>query len=153
MPRFHCRIPGFKFTAFQPGADPLPAAAPVATLERKVGPGYRDVTRTLEVEVVPSDGGKPRKESQVQKTRERVARVTQGRGVLRETMEVEAENPIMAAAVFRKVAGITEKGTSREVEVKPAVIGGEVFGGAPAAPLSADEVARQLVGGNVPLEE
>lgn len=155
---FHCRIPGHRFTAYQEGKGELPSAAPVATLERKVGPGFRDVARTLEVEVTPAEGGKPRRERQVQRTRERVARVSLGRGVLRETLEVEARDEIEAEAIYRRFVGVKSEGTSRQIEVKPASASATEGARAEetsAAPrkLTAEEQARQLVGGHVPREE
>lgn len=154
--RFHCRIPGFKFTAYQPGRDELPKAVPPEALRRKVGPGFRDVERTVEVEVARTDGGKPRLERQTTRSRERIARVTEGRAVLREVLEVEARDEIEAEAIYRRAVGIRPEGTSRAVEVTPAeeLVGAGVPAGATEPRrLTAEEEARRLVGGHVPKEE
>ena len=162
MNRYHCSIsskPPFNFTAYQYGKAELPEAVGVATLERKVGPSVRETEQQTEVQIVSPDG---KTTTEIRKTRHvaRIGRLATGRAVIRNVLEVEAESEADAAAAFRRAVGINDEGTSRKVEVKLVT---EQADEAPSSPApakggkkgkpSADEAARQILGGKVPVEE
>lgn len=164
MPRYHCSIPktakapAFNFTAFQEGKQEVPDAAPVALLERRAGPEFREYDRESTVEVVPPDGGPSKIERVRTRVRERVSQLAQGRAVIRNVLEVEAISEAEAEAIYRKSVGINSEGTSRQIHV--VLVDGAEVPSAPAAPKgngkhkpTAEESARALVGGKVSLED
>jgi hypothetical protein len=154
--KYHVSIPkgkkpAFNFTAYQYGDEDLPAAVPVALLERKVGPAFRDTVRESEVETVPADGGKPSRQITRTKVRERLPRTSIGRTVIRNVLEVEASSPAEAEAIYRQAVGINSDGTSRKIHVvlaSEAAAATSSPNGSPRKPLSADEHAAALLGGD-----
>lgn len=161
--KFHCSIPGFNFQAYEakggreggPALD-ITTPTPVAMLERKVGPGVREREVVEDVEVIDGSG-KSRREIRKRNVRERVSKLSTGRSVLRQVLEVEADSEPEAEAIFRKAVGLSSEGTSKKVEVKK--VESSTHASAPAPPKgkgkvpSADEAARAALGGKVPLEE
>ncbi|MCW8137872.1 MAG: hypothetical protein KIT58_03115 [Planctomycetota bacterium] len=165
--KFHCKVsttgpggkvlPPFRFTAYEYDGQKIGDVAPLSALERRVGPGYVEREVREEVEVHGADGTR-RTEQRRRLVRERTSRLSLGRAVMREVLEVEADSPADAEAVFRRAIGIRADGTSRRIEAavaeEPASAGvAPAQGGRRRKAPTADEAARALLGGQVPIEE
>lgn len=159
---FSVNLAGFPFTAYQK-KERLPDAVTVKDLEREVTPGFVDHEETQTIQVVPSDGGKPRTEVQTRRFRKRVAKQTVGHPVLRHHLIVEAGSAEEAQAVFCRVMGRKGSPLQTSAKFKIQALDTEAVkeaaqrvASAPTAPAgkpSADEAARALLGGKVPTEE
>jgi hypothetical protein len=160
---FNVRLDGFPFMAYQKKGR-LPDAVTVKDLEREVTPGFVDREETQTIEVVPTDGSPKRTEVQTRRFRQRVTKQTVGHAVLRNNLIVEAGSREEAQAVFCRLMGrkdqplqTSAKFHIHQVDAPEASPNADAAPKAPAAGKkgkpTADEAARALLGGKVPVEE